>query len=369
MERIAFSFRPADNPAALEALWRDLETRADGGFFLSWDWLGPWLGEIDTPPILLEGRSGDRVVALALLCPVDGGRLSGGAVHLHETGQPDIDSLFIEYNGFLLDRGLAGAGAEVQCAEALLAEGARRGRAGGWERVVIGGAAESTGAALAGAAGMALRSGHGMASRGVDLAAIRAGGGGFLPRLSPNTRYQIRRATRLYEARGPLAIAAAPDVPQALDWFEAMGGLHQETWAARGRAGAFGQGIFRGFHRRLIESGLPRGAVELLRITAGEAVVGYLYNFRHRGTVHYYASGFAYEDDNKARPGLVCHALAIEHHLAGDAARYDFMAGDGRYKESLGEPGPGISTLVLERPGMRVSLGNALRRVRQQLRG
>lgn len=368
MERIAFSITPADDPVALEPVWRDLESRADGGFFLSWDWLGAWLAILDTPPVLLQGISGGRTVALALLCRAAGDRLSGAALHLHETGRPDIDSLYLEYNGFLLDRGFAGEG-QGQCVAALLEEGARRGAAEGWERIVIGAAAESTGDALAGLDGVTRRSGPALAASAVDLAAIRAAGCGYLEQLSPNTRSQIRRAIRLYESRGPLTLESAPDVATALGWFEGLCGLHQETWTARGQAGAFAHDFFTRFHRRLIETGLPRGAVELLRVAAGDSVIGYLYNFRHRGTVHYYASGFAYEADNKARPGMVCHALAIDHHLTGGAMRYDFMAGAARYKESLGRPSPGIRTITLQRPGLRASLGNALHHARRRLRG
>ncbi|MEX2614868.1 MAG: GNAT family N-acetyltransferase [Alphaproteobacteria bacterium] len=368
MEPIAFSFRPADSPAALEPVWRDLEARADGGFFLSWDWIGAWLAEIDDEPVLLEGRSEGRAVALGLACRVAGGPRSGGALHLHQTGRPDLDSLYLEYNGFLLDRRFAGAG-QGRCAAALLDEGARRGAVAGWDRIVIGAASQSTAEALAALPGILRRTGPALPASAVDLAAIRAAGGDYPGGLSPNTRYQIRRATRLYAARGKLTLEAASDVAAALAWFEGLCGLHQATWTARGRPGAFGPAFFRRFHRRLIETGLPRGAVELLRVAAGDSVVGYLYNFRHRGTVHYYASGFAYEADNKARPGLVCHALAIEHHLAGGAARYDFMAGGGRYKESLGRPAPGIRTVTLQRPGLRARLGNALYGARQRLRG
>ena len=366
MEPIAFSFRPADSPAALEPVWRDLEARADGGFFLTWDWIGAWLAGVAAQPVLLEGRAEGRIVALGLLCRVAGGRLSGAALHLHETGRPDFDSLYLEYNGFLLDRRFAGGGAG-QCVEALLDEGARRGAADGWARIVIGAVSESTVAALDAIPGILQRSGPALPASAVDLAAIRDGGGDYMGQLSPNTRYQIRRATRLYEARGPLTLESAPDAATALAYFDALCGLHQATWTARGEPGAFSHDFFTRFHRRLIETGLPNGAVELLRIAAGESVVGYLYNFRHRGAVHYYASGFAYEADNKARPGLVCHVLAIKHHLAGGAVLYDFMAGGGRYKESLGHPAPGIRTITLQRPGLRARLGNALYGARNRL--
>ena len=267
----------------------------------------------------------------------------------------------------LIDRRGAGGG-ERAGVEALLAEGARRGAAVGWDRVIIGGAAESTVAALQDVR-PAMRQDAWSRTSQVDLAAIRSAGTGYLAQVSANTRYQIRRARRLYEARGPLVLDVARDSGQALEFFDGMRPLHEATWAARGRPGAFSHPFFARFHRRLIATGMPRGRVELLRVSAGGAVIGYLYNFLYRGTVDYYASGVAYEADNKARPGLVSHAMAIEDHLARGNDCYDFMAGEARYKESLGRPGPGICTVTVERPGIKPALANALRSARALIRG
>jgi CelD/BcsL family acetyltransferase involved in cellulose biosynthesis len=367
MEKIAFSFRPAGDVAALEPLWRDLEARADCRFFLSWDWIGTWLSEIDAKTLLLEGRVGDEIVAMALFCPVAARGIAAGTAHLHETGQADADSLYIEYNGVLVDRRWAGR-AERLCIQALMQEGLLRGSNAGWNRIVIGAAAEGMVDALRGSPIPVRVSGEAPTST-VDLAAIRATGKGYLDGLSANTRYQIRRAMRLYEERGPLALETAASVEQAQAYFDEMRVLHQETWTLRGRPGVFSRPFFLRFHRRLIAEGVPRGTVELLRLTAGDWAIGYLYNFLYRGTVYYYASGFAYEADNKAKPGLVSHALCIEHHLARGEDRYDFMAGEARYKESLGTPQPGISTIVLEQSGLRPILANTMRRIRGSLRG
>jgi len=60
---------------------------------------------------------------------------------------------------------------------------------------------------------------------------------------------------------------------------------------------------------------------------------------RHRGVVTFYQSGLRYEDDNRLKPGLIAHSLAIQHYLDGKASEYDFLAGErGRvqYKQSLG---------------------------------
>ena len=62
----------------------------------------------------------------------------------------------------------------------------------------------------------------------------------------------------------------------------------------------------------------------------GDRVAGYLYNFVHRGWVAAYQSGFDFGDDaDRLRPGLVSHALAIEHYRRAGVRVYDFLGGGG----------------------------------------
>lgn len=73
----------------------------------------------------------------------------------------------------------------------------------------------------------------------------------------------------------------------------------------------------------------------MLRISAGDRTIGYLYNFIRNGTVSSYQSGF---DDSVRgeRPGYVCHALAISHYAAAGVQHYDFLAEPNRLKQSFG---------------------------------
>src|SRR5471032_1243618 len=120
-ERIAFSVETVDSSEALAPIWRDLEARADCSFFQSWQWIGCWLGEIGLHPTLVVGRLDGVVVALAMFVarPMRRHRwLPAKTIFLHETGDPDIDITFIEYNGILVDRTL-GAQAITACLASL----------------------------------------------------------------------------------------------------------------------------------------------------------------------------------------------------------------------------------------------------------
>jgi CelD/BcsL family acetyltransferase involved in cellulose biosynthesis len=123
------------------------------------------------------------------------------------------------------------------------------------------------------------------------------------------------------------------------------------SWSRRGKPGAFADPAIRRFHRSLIATGLPRGEVDLLRIAAGGADVGFLYNFRWQGRVHAYQSGFYYPDNPQQKPGLTCHALAIEAYRAEGMRCYDFLAGDDRYKTSLAPDLVRLHWLELAHPG------------------
>ena len=190
--------------------------------------------------------------------------------------------------------------------------------------------------AAAQASGGALRVSLCETARYLDFAALPSGPSSFLASRSANTRAQLRRSERAYRAEGALAIRRAESEAEAQDWFDALGVLHQATWIARGKPGAFANPEFVAFHRELIGRGFARGEIDLLRATAGASVIGYLYTFRHDGQVLSYQSGFAYPaDPGPRKPGLSTHALAIEMYRAEGARLYDFLAGEDRYKASL----------------------------------
>jgi CelD/BcsL family acetyltransferase involved in cellulose biosynthesis len=198
----------------------------------------------------------------------------------------------------------------------------------------------------------------------VDYAEIP---GAYLESLSANARYQIRRSDRRYAARGRLAIARAEDLATALAWLDALATLHQRTWIRRQRPGAFANPRFTAFHKTLIARGFQRQEIDLLRITAGDHVVGYLYNFRHQNRVAAYQSGFDYDAAGPhEKPGLTSHHLAIEFYRAGGCRSYDFLAGDHRYKTSLSNA---EETMVwLDATPRRSPLGR-MRAARDFLRG
>ena len=332
MVRITLS-EPSDL-AAVADRWQALEARAEPSFFQSWAWVGCLAEERFADPVLLSAEADGRTVALALF---NRRRrwLAPETLHLGESGAGALDCVFVEHNGPLLERGRedllpALLRAALQAPAGVTERPARR-------RLVLSGIGEAQlRAALAGAGGGHVCLVQTRPAPLVDLAGLRRSGAGFLHGLSANTRYQLRRSARRYGGSGALAIQRPATLEQAWAFLDGLAALHQATWQRRGLPGMFAAPAFLRFHRTLLARTLPRGELDLLRVTAGERVVGYLYNFRFRGRVLAYQSGFDYAGaEPHEKPGMTCHHLAIEAALAEGVACYDFLAGADRYKLSL----------------------------------
>ena len=307
---------PVADLMALGRAWRAFETRADCSFFQSWTWTGCLAEQRFDRPVLLEVGIDGEVAALALF------NRRRRALFLGETGDPAWDAVFIEHNGPLIARDRDRA--------ALIQAGLR---AAATRHLVLSGVDEATRLAASDLSG-AVRVRQTRPAPYVDYAALPAGP--YSASLSGNTRYQIRRSDRRYAAAGELRIERAGSVAEAHEFLAALAALHQRYWQARGRPGAFAGAHFTRFHHALIERAMPAREVDLLRVSAGRSVIGFLYNFVHRGHVHAYQSGFDYQGaEPHQKPGLTSHRLAIELYRSEGMRRYDFLGGEDRYKTSL----------------------------------
>jgi CelD/BcsL family acetyltransferase involved in cellulose biosynthesis len=370
-EHIVFTLEPATNLSELDDQWRHLEARVDAPFFQTWDWISCWIEEAQPVPLVLIGRQAERIVLMGLLQPSRQHRhlfVRTNALLLHHLGRKDKDILGVEYNGFLVDQDVART--TVRNAIDFLFIGkphaeTRRKVFDLDELHLKGVPQEYESYARAPGVRQVLVSRNG--SWRVDLDEIRASGRSYLEHLSANTRYQIRRSIRLYEARGRLCANRSSDAEGALEFFNAMKELNKAHWANRGQTTSFAYPFFERFHRRLIQACVPRGTAEMFQVTAGDQPIGYLYNFVYKGRVYAYQSGFLYEDDSKLKPGLVCHHLCIERHLREHARVYDFLAGYHRHKSNLGKPGPDMLDIVLQRPLLRLGVENLLRNLKRNL--
>ena len=363
---VRFEINTAMQPAALERAWRELEQRAEPNFFLSWDWIGCWIAEASLRPAVLVGRADDKVVLLAVLVPSSRHDILPITIHglqLHTTGDLQQDIITIEYNGFLIDRQWHTR--IEQAAIAFLLGGVIMDGRRCDELHLRNAPAELEHSVTS--TGFHYDVLHRRPSWRIDLDAVRVEGKGYLQTLSANTRQQIRRSMRLYEQRGLLKALPARDVEEAIGFLDGLKELHQKYWVGRGEPGGFSYRFFDRFQRRLIRTCLPRGTVEVVRVSAGDDIIGFVYNFIHQGHVYAYQTGIHYEEDARLKPGLVSHVLCIEQHLAAGHRVYDFMAGDARYKGNLGQRGPDMLYILAARPTWPLRLENALHATKRRV--
>ena len=324
---IRFLVEPLPPLETLEREWRRFDKLGGHSFFATWSWIGTWLQSRAPSPEtkLLRVLNGSATIGLSLLTMKQGRRpLSGVQAWLNSSGEPDFDCITIEHNGFAsnlprpselwpsLSNWFASEKTE-------------------FSELVLPGVYDD--APAAGGDGLIILD---RVERGYRVPLLEISSGqGVWPLLSRNSRQQLRRSMRAFERHGPLSLQAADDGPSALKFFAEMKDLHVRSWTRRGLRHSFVNPFFETFHRELILNGIAENSVDLLRISAGERALGYLYNFRRNKSVCSYQSGF---DDSVAgeRPGYVCHALAISHYAAESMHHYDFLGKGNQLKQSYG---------------------------------
>lgn len=350
----------------LESIWQSLERRCQPSFFVSWSWIGTWLSSLpeQVRPLLMRIEENGEIIGLALFvrnCVTRHKFLRSTALYLHATGDPALDQLFIEHNGFLVDP------ARREKAIAACLDFFRH-QCHEWEEVFFDGIIKSEADLFGNVGHDRLAIQKESACHFVNLEKIRKEGKDYLSCLSSNTRSQIRRAIREYKKHGQVGVMRASSIDESMEYLSDLIRMHQEYWQEKGQSGAFSNPFFVGFHRLLIRRCFHKGEIQLLRIYAGRRTIGYLYNFFMGGTVYNYQSGFDYRCIAKHnRPGLVAHSLAIEHYILDGARVYDLLAGDSQYKKSLGTESAPMVWLVLQKNRMKFRLERGLRLAKHRM--
>lgn len=346
------TFTPLPALDLLAARWQALEARAgeDKSFFLGWTWMESWLSTSGASPELLSVQSDGEDVVLALIGRAQVPRLLGGVatLSLNQAGVAAQDRSFIEYNG-LLKSVDAPKGVEAVALQAMIARS-------DWSALQLAGVTPNS---------QWLDHGHFRRTTCVDrspvylidLAAVRGATGDYLSLLSANTRSQIKRSTKDYGSDP--TITATTDAVLAETWLGEMQALNMGRHADN----AWEDSGFRSFARALVLRGLKTGEVELLRITAGEHLLGYLLNFLYAGRAMNYQSAFSAPISSKAKPGLMCHAAAVARYADAGIAIYSLLAGKDRYKQSLATGEEALEWWTLERFSPRLEAEALLRRI------
>ena len=187
--RVEYSKNP--DIALLQKNWKTLEAQQETTFFLSWSWISCWLNTYQPEILLVTAYLKEAPVAMGLFtesCEVRHKLVTSKQLLLHQTGDPQRDQIWIEYNDFICNPEHRVAASNA-CLNVLH-------QAPEWDEIVISMMREArTEEIIVENAGF--RETMNLPCFAVDLAALRKTHPDFLSSLSGNTRYQVRKSSRL----------------------------------------------------------------------------------------------------------------------------------------------------------------------------
>ena len=351
---------PRARPAVLQ-LWRDTEARlSNQRLMCSSAWTETWLKHYGSlvPHRFAVAWRGDTCCGMALL--TNGVRQFDGPMplktwHIGTAGEPDADSVCIEYNALLIgheDREdfarqlIAWTSSQSDCDE---------NRLDGFSAADI--------APLLAAQPQAVATRK--PSHYFDLNAAREANVAPIELLGRRTRASLRRSLRqLGQPTGEWA--NTPERAEAM-LLELMD-LHQARWEALGEPGVYSSRRFREFHLDLVQRLVPLGKMGLYRVASSNGVIGVSQVFLDDNRALLYQGGWAPQTGD-ASPGLVVDYLFMEECLRRGFDQFDFLAGESGYKRRLSTHEAELVWAVARRPRLKFAVLDNLRWIKRTLTG
>jgi CelD/BcsL family acetyltransferase involved in cellulose biosynthesis len=344
----------------LKAVWAAVYASAPGrSFFVGPEWTDCWMGifgSILKPEILVFETDGRPIGAALLIRRREHrGPIPVHRCYLNTAGEDLAESPYLEFNDLVCRPGTENAIAHKLREHVL---------AGPFDELRVNGMLEGPSfAALTAVFGDLNPEVQHQSSRYIDLAKLRAADQSFEASLGSKYRQQLRQNLRKYGEFGELRLEVATSPARALEMFAELGALKQATWQERGRTSAFVSPRFVGFHRDLIQRVWAANAILMVCATAGDELIGLVYNIVHEGKAYSYQSGLRYRDDKRLKPGFVAVALTINHCLGSGLREYDLMAGDG-WQADLSPDYRDMSWVVFRKPSLKLTAIESLKALR-----
>lgn len=314
----------------LKSQWLALESKSNNSIFTSWLWVSTWLKSNAIKPKcqLLKVTFNTNIVGLGFVteCSQLKKGFSFKQLWLNRTGNTKLDQIWSEYNDILCEPGV-----EYSIRAALIKYFSTE--LPQIDELLIG-VSNLNIAETPVTNNITQYTSWSTSSYATKLSKNIADIDSFLNTLSSNTRKQIKRSLKLYQQNTQLKLTPARSIDEALLYFKHIGELHKKRW--KDDQSGFTNEHFVDFHEELIRSSFEQGLIDILKIHSENETICYLYNLTYKNKVYFYLSGIEYKSDNRCKPGLMSHSMAIAHYAELGFELYDFMGGEGRYKESLG---------------------------------
>lgn len=344
----------------LKSTWQNLEVKNNElSFFHSWEWLETWLNIYKPEVLLVSAKHDGKTVALGLFGKSQEIRhyiVKSKQLRLFQTGDQQEDQIWIEFNDFLCHPDHREEATKA-CLNALLSQKYL------CDEIVISMILESRAESLL----------KYFNNTNIDLSTptfktnlqqLSANKEHYLDSLSRNTRYQINHSKKKYEALyGKLQLSFAKNSKQAFQYWDKAGALHLRRWHDSG----FQNPKFIAFHSELIKKNFDYGLIDVVKITAGNHLIAIIYNVIYKGNVYFYLQGLQREADGKLKPGLIAHAMLIEHYLQQGMNSYNFMGGHSQYKKQLSQSVDNLLIIKIQKPLLKFRLESFARNIKQKI--
>jgi CelD/BcsL family acetyltransferase involved in cellulose biosynthesis len=348
-------------PAVLSE-WEALEAGIENtSLMCSSSWTRNWLkhyGDLVPHRVAISSQNGEAVgmTLLATGAAQHDGPFPIRTMHFGTAGEPDLDSVCVEYNRLLVD----GAHRATFINQLML----HIQKEEKWECLVMNGMAEEDAQAIL--AHTPTSDIQQVPAHYCDLNAFREfelAGKEPWRMFGESTRTNLRRAFR---DLGELTVDWSESTEQALAYYEELIGYHQSRWQAAGKPGVFSSQRFTEFHRDLITELVPQRRAVLVRARKADKVLGILYVLIEANRLLYYQAGLP-DHQSKLSLGCVTQYLTMLQGSRRGYDAFDFMAGDTLNKRVLSTHQNSIYWARWRRPSVKFKVIDGLRSLKNML--
>jgi hypothetical protein len=192
--------------------------------------------------------------------------------------------------------------------------------------------------------------------------------GDFLRSRSSNTRQQIRRSMKMLQTQyGEVSLHHPNSALEAKQWLDELIDMHRKRWNTDTSSSGFMKPSFAKFHQDMVTKYFSSNIVEVIKVTAGNTLLGINVYYTFNNAAHFIFGGVNYDIDAKARPGIITHVLAVDDYLKRDYSKYDFLEGEHRYKQSLCTHTEVNHGWLLQRRRIDLIIENAFRKMKRKI--
>jgi len=314
-----------------------LDTFRADNIFLSPAWQRSWLGSIDEFPQLVVFKRENHIVGYTLIGyrrPIK--RLPVYVALLNRSGQSQQDQVWIEFNNIISSQA-----DRSSCIHALLKHVFDTKMNC---RLTVS-MCDTSDEWLKAAQKHKIKT-HLEVTPGYRLEMGNKHTASIINQFSSNTRSQIRRALKKATVRyGSVTVTEANSENNTV-FLQALGEFHKKRWGQTTQGSGFDNNYFLTHHNTLITHYFTSTAI--LKIEAGNTILGYGYYLIVDNTVYFYCSGINYDvANNHLKPGYILHYMAAMHFAEKGFCTYDFMGGESQYKASLSNEEYAFHTITL----------------------